>query len=114
VSRLRFVLEHVHAAVPVADVHQAIRRHVDVARLRGKPDVGPGIDEFRRNRRYPGGDFLRRECVPDVGKHDWFGIRLDVSGDGSTLAVGAPNEDSAAQGIKGRQDDNSADEAGAL
>src|SRR2546423_945846 len=46
----------------------------------------------------------------NVGKHDWFGIRLDVSGDGSTLAVGAPNEDSAAQGINGRQDDNSADE----
>jgi hypothetical protein len=50
----------------------------------------------------------------NVGKHDWFGIRLDVSGDGSTLAVGAPNEDSAAQGINGNQDDNSADEAGAL
>ena len=50
----------------------------------------------------------------NVGKHDWFGIRLDLSGDGNSLAVGAPNEDSAAQGINGNQDDNSADEAGAV
>ena len=50
----------------------------------------------------------------NVGKHDWFGIRLNLSGDGNTLAVGAPNEDSAAQGINGNQNDNSADEAGAV
>ena len=31
-----------------------------------------------------------------------------ISGDGNTLAVGAPNEDSAAQGINGKQDDESA------
>ena len=47
------------------------------------------------------------------GKHDWFGVRLALSGDGNTLAVGAPNEDSAGQGINGKQDDDSADEAGA-
>ena len=47
------------------------------------------------------------------GKHDWFGIRLALSGDGNTFAAGAPNEDSAGQGINGKQDDNSADEAGA-
>jgi hypothetical protein len=47
------------------------------------------------------------------GKHDWFGARLALSGDGNTLAVGAPNEDSAGQGINGKQDDDSADEAGA-
>jgi hypothetical protein len=50
----------------------------------------------------------------NAGKTDWFGVRLTVSGDGNTLAVGAPNEDSAAQGINGNQDDNSADEAGAV
>jgi hypothetical protein len=50
----------------------------------------------------------------NVGKHDWFGIRLNLSGDGNTLAVGAPNEDSAAQGINGNQNNNSADEAGAV
>ena len=50
----------------------------------------------------------------NAGKTDWFGVRLAVSGDGRTLAVSAPNEDSAAQGINGNQDDNSADEAGAV
>jgi hypothetical protein len=50
----------------------------------------------------------------NVGKHDWFGIRLHLSGDGNTMAASAPNEDSAAQGINGKQDDNSADEAGAV
>jgi hypothetical protein len=50
----------------------------------------------------------------NVGKHDWFGIRLHLSGDGNTFAVGAPNEDSAAQGINGKQEDDSAEEAGAV
>lgn len=50
----------------------------------------------------------------NTGKNDWFGIRLALSGDGNTLAVGAPNEDSAAQGIDGKQDDDSATEAGAV
>ena len=48
------------------------------------------------------------------GIEDWFGVRLALSGDGNTLAVSAPNEDSGAKGINGRQDDNSAGEAGAL
>jgi hypothetical protein len=48
------------------------------------------------------------------GIEDWFGVRLALSGDGNTLAVSAPNEDGAARGINGRQDDNSAGEAGAL
>jgi len=50
----------------------------------------------------------------NVGPHDWFGVRIHLSGDGNTMAVSAPNEDSAAQGINGKQDDNSADEAGAV
>jgi hypothetical protein len=50
----------------------------------------------------------------NVGKNDWFGTRLNLSGDGTTLAVGAPNEDSAAKGINGKQGDDSADEAGAV
>src|SRR5262245_19677134 len=33
------------------------------------------------------------------GHEDWFGVRLALSGDGNTLAVAAPNEDSAAKGI---------------
>ena len=50
----------------------------------------------------------------NVGKTDWFGARLNLSGDGNTMAVSAPKEDSAAQGINGKQDDESADEAGAV
>ena len=48
------------------------------------------------------------------GANDWFGVRLVLSGDGNTLAIGAQNEDSAAQGIDGRQSDDSADDAGAV
>src|SRR5882672_7362562 len=43
----------------------------------------------------------------NTGEDDWFGLHLALSGDGNTLAVGASNEDSAAQGINGKQDDNS-------
>ena len=48
------------------------------------------------------------------GKEDWFGVRIAISGDGNTVAVGAQNEDSAAKGINGNQDDDSAPEAGAV
>ena len=44
---------------------------------------------------------------------DLFGVRLALSGDGSRLLVGAPMEDSAARGLNGQQDDNSALDAGA-
>lgn len=47
------------------------------------------------------------------GPNDWFGVRLALSGDGNTLAVGAQNEDSASQGINGRQDNEAGEEAGA-
>jgi trimeric autotransporter adhesin len=50
----------------------------------------------------------------NTGSTDWYGSRLAISGDGNTLAIAASLEDSAAQGIGGRQDDNSADEAGAV
>jgi len=48
------------------------------------------------------------------GKEDWFGVHLALSGDGNTLVICAPNEDSAAKGINGKQDDDSADGAGAV
>jgi hypothetical protein len=48
------------------------------------------------------------------GKEDWFGVRIAISGDGNTVAVGAQNEDSASKGINGKQDDDSASEAGAV
>lgn len=50
----------------------------------------------------------------NTGLEDWFGVRLALSGDGNTLAVGSPNEDSAARGLDGNQDDDSAPEAGAV
>jgi hypothetical protein len=50
----------------------------------------------------------------NTGANDWFGSRLALSGDGNTAAIGASLEDSAARGIDGRQDDDSAHEAGAV
>ena len=50
----------------------------------------------------------------NTGAGDGFGERLALSADGSTLAVGAPYEDSAAMGIDGNQADNSAMDAGAV
>ncbi len=45
---------------------------------------------------------------------DNFGARLSLSGDGLTLAVGAPKEASNATGINGNQNDNSLANAGAI
>ncbi len=42
---------------------------------------------------------------------DEFGYALALSGDGSTLAVGAPLEDGSAIGVGGIQTDNTADGA---
>lgn len=47
------------------------------------------------------------------GASNSFGYALALSGDGSTLAVGAALESSAATGIDGKQDDGSAAHAGA-
>lgn len=49
---------------------------------------------------------------PDTG--DFYGSSLSLSKDGTTLAVGAPWEDSAATGVNGDQTDNSALSAGAI
>jgi hypothetical protein len=48
---------------------------------------------------------------PDL--EDWFAVRLALNGDGTRLFVGAPMEDSAAKGVNGPQDDDSAEDAGA-
>ncbi|MCP9465115.1 MAG: FG-GAP repeat protein [Nitrospira sp.] len=45
---------------------------------------------------------------------DWFGAALAFSADGSTLAVGALQEDSRALGINGDQTDNGAIDSGAV
>jgi hypothetical protein len=48
---------------------------------------------------------------PDL--QDWFAVNLAVSGDGNTVLVGAPMEDSRARGVNGDQQDDSATESGA-
>jgi hypothetical protein len=48
------------------------------------------------------------------GLTDWFGVRMALSGDGNTLAVSAPNENGGSKGINGNQNDDSADDAGAV
>ncbi len=45
---------------------------------------------------------------------DWFGLAVAMSADGSTLAVGAPNENSSATGIGGDQTNDGALSAGAV
>ncbi len=45
---------------------------------------------------------------------DTYGWTLALSGDGSTLAVGAPGEDSAATGVAGNQSSNSVSDSGAV
>ena len=45
---------------------------------------------------------------------DSFGFSVALSGDGTTLAVGACNEDSSATGVNGDQTDNSATDSGAV
>ncbi len=50
----------------------------------------------------------------NTGPNDTFGARLALSADGATLAVGAQLEDSAGRGVDALQDDDSAQEAGAV
>lgn len=45
---------------------------------------------------------------------DWFGYKVSLSADASTLAVGAWHEGSNARGINGDQSDNSIDNAGSV
>lgn len=52
--------------------------------------------------------------APNTGPGDSFGYALDMSDDGTTLAIGAFAEDSAATGIGGDQDDNTAGISGAV
>ena len=50
----------------------------------------------------------------NTNANDYFGTRVALSADGSTLSVGAANEASSAAGINGNQADNSASGAGAV
>ena len=48
------------------------------------------------------------------GLEDWFGSRLALSGDGTTLALGAQLEDSNSTGIGGDEENDDAEQAGAV
>jgi hypothetical protein len=50
----------------------------------------------------------------NTGADDYFGSRVALNADGSTLAVGASGEASNATGVNGNQADNSATRAGAV
>lgn len=52
--------------------------------------------------------------APNTGAGDRFGGRVAISGDGTTLAVGASTEDSGSTGIGGNQSDESSTNAGAV
>jgi hypothetical protein len=49
----------------------------------------------------------------NTGAGDFFGYFATISGDGDTIAIGAPTENSSAVGIDGDQSDNSAGDSGA-
>jgi len=73
--------------------------------------VGAAVVFVRQGTQWAQQAFIK---ASNTGKEDWFGSRLQISGDGTTLAIAAQLEDSAAQGINGKQDDDSAQEAGAV
>ena len=50
----------------------------------------------------------------NTGANDLFGLTIALSGDGNTLAVGAPYEDSNTTTINGAQDNNDATNSGAV
>ena len=61
-----------------------------------------------------GGDGIGYLKASNTDSGDKFGYALSLSGDGNTLAVGAPGENSNATGIDGNQTDNSQTDAGAV
>ena len=52
--------------------------------------------------------------APNPGTDDRFGIAPGLSGDGNTLVIGSPREDSSATGLGGDQTNNAAEWAGAV
>jgi hypothetical protein len=79
--------------------------------IRTDTSVGAAIVFIRQGTQWAQQAFIK---ASNTGREDWFGSRLQISGDGNTLAIAAQLEDSVAQGINGRQDDDSAQEAGAV
>jgi tartrate dehydratase beta subunit/fumarate hydratase class I family protein len=63
-----------------------------------------------------GGTWMQQAFIKSShpNKEDWFGSRLNISGDGNTLAVGAQLENGGSKGINGNQADLSAEDSGAI
>lgn len=66
---------------------------------------------FRRSTTWAEEAYIK---ASNTGAGDRFGRRLAISADGSVLAVGAPNEDSAARGVGGAQASDSMRDSGAV
>ena len=58
--------------------------------------------------------YLKASNPGEAEDGDTFGYSIAISGDGNTVAIGSPSEDSNASGINGNQADNSAVAAGAV
>jgi hypothetical protein len=79
--------------------------------MKADTSVGAAVVFVRQGTQWAQQAYIK---ASNPGKEDWFGSRLQISGDGNTLAVSAQLEDGAAQGINGKQDNDSAQEAGAV
>ena len=86
-------------------------RGIDGNQADESADGAGAVYVFRRT----GGVWAQEAYVKasNTGPADLFGSRVSMSFDGAVLAVGAELEDSAATGIGGNQDDESAMDAGA-
>ena len=89
-------------------------------RRQRKPDgqpigqAGAAYIFVRRGKTWSQQAYLKESNRSTAEEGDTFGYSLAVSGDGNTVAVGAPSEDSNATGVNGNQADNSAIAAGAV
>ncbi len=77
----------------------------------GAPGAGAAFLFERVNNTWAQGAYVK---ATNTQAHDVFGLCVALSGDGQTLAVGAPHEDSASGGIMANQADNAASDAGAV
>jgi hypothetical protein len=95
------------------------------ARWECSPAVGIGGDQYSELASESGAVYVftrsggawRQQAyvkASNTGAGDDFGAALALSSDGNTLAVGASDEASAAEGIDGEQGDDSAPQAGAV
>src|SRR5438034_11703470 len=61
-----FVLQHVQAGIPVRHIYQSILCDQDIRGFCGECNIGAWVDQLLGRGRYPVGEFLWRECIPDI------------------------------------------------